>query len=119
MVRQFADLTISTKPNMKEKIDTKSLALGLLLGGFVLFLGAAASRNQPADVLRVRKLVIVDDKGAERVVIAAQVPDPQMGGKRSPRRSPMAGIQFNDASGNERGVMPPFFSLARLSYELF
>ena len=91
---------------MKEKMDPKSLLLGLVLGAGVVFLVAGATTDKPdkpAEVLRVRKLVVVDEKGAERVVIAAQVPDPQIGGKRSPRRSPAAGIQFNDASGNERG----------------
>lgn len=59
--------------------------------------------DEPADVLRVRRLIVVDDKGAERVVIAAPLPDPQAMGKRLRRRSPATGVQINDTSGNERG----------------
>lgn len=62
---------------------------------------AARSRKGETDVLRVRQLVIVDDKGTERVVIGP-VPDPQVRGKRLKRRSPATGLQVNDGSGNER-----------------
>ena len=37
--------------------------------------------------------------------LGAPVPDPATDGKSSPRRSPMAGIQLNDAKGNEIGAL--------------
>src|SRR5256885_14266718 len=88
---------------MKQKIDLKSLLLGILIAAIVLFSVSAATSNKSPDVLRVRKLVIVDEKGAERIVLAAPLADPQIRGKRLPRRSPATGIQINDAGGNERG----------------
>jgi hypothetical protein len=51
---------------------------------------------------KLTKLVVVDEKGTARIVIGAPVPDPQIRGSRSKRRSPASGIQVNDAKGNER-----------------
>jgi hypothetical protein len=53
--------------------------------------------------LRLRSLEIVDSAGVARMRLAAPVPDPVTDGKSSPRRSPQAGIQLNDAKGNEIG----------------
>jgi hypothetical protein len=71
----------------------------------VICMGAAASGSTraggKADVLRVRQLIIVDDKGTNRIVIGP-IPDPQVAGKRMKRRSPATGIEVNDTTGNER-----------------
>jgi len=53
--------------------------------------------------LRVRSLEIVDSAGVARMRLGAPVPDPAMGGKTSPRKSPLNGIQFNDAKGDGFG----------------
>ena len=53
--------------------------------------------------LRVHSLEIVDAKGVARLRLGAPTPDPMMGGKTSPRRSPMSGVQINDENGNEMG----------------
>ena len=98
----FAHPPIIERTHMKKSIDIKSLVLGALLV-FVVFLLTAPTGEKPGDILRVRQLIIVDEKGAERIVIGAPVPDPQVMGKRLHRRSPATGIQINDASGNERG----------------
>ncbi len=90
---------------MKDKIDIRSIVLGMAFGGIVVFSLAAVTSKESTEVLRVHKLVIVDENGTDRIVIAAPVPDPQIRGKRVPRRTPGAGIQINDASGNERGGM--------------
>jgi hypothetical protein len=81
---------------------------GWLLTVFVLLLStctretkAAQESNAQRDVLRVHQLVVVDEKGIDRIVIGP-VPDPQMMGKRVKRRVPATGIQLNDKSGNER-----------------
>jgi hypothetical protein len=59
----------------------------------------------PPDRLAIRSLAITDDKGVERIRIAAPLPDAVVDGKVSHRRSPANGIQLNDAKGNERGAL--------------
>ena len=76
-----------------------SLAIVLVVA---VALPTARGASTP-DRLRVRSLAVVDEHGAERVLIAAPLPNPVSGGKQSPRRSPAYGIQFNDKNGNEFG----------------
>jgi len=52
--------------------------------------------------LRVRGIVVVDEKGTERVWIGAPVPDPLIMGKRHPRGGNASGIVLLDEEGNER-----------------
>jgi hypothetical protein len=59
-------------------------------------------RQQQSDVLRVRQIVIVDEKGTERVWIGAPLPDPIIQGQRQKRSGPVSGIILLDAKGNER-----------------
>jgi hypothetical protein len=74
-----------------------------LLTVLVLLLSAWTweAKTTTKDILRVHQLVVVDEKGIDRIVIGP-VPDPQMMGKRVKRRVPATGIQLNDESGNER-----------------
>jgi hypothetical protein len=89
---------------MKKTIDVQTLLIGALLGATVMATIAATTNSKTStEVLRVRKLIVVDEKGAERIVIAAPLPDAQVLGKRLPRRSAANGIQINDTAGNERG----------------
>jgi hypothetical protein len=60
-------------------------------------------RQQQSEVLRVRQIVIVDEKGTERVWIGAPVPDPIVQGQRQKRSGPVSGIILLDGNGNERG----------------
>jgi len=53
-------------------------------------------RQQQSDVLRVRQIVIVDEKGTERVWIGAPVPDPIIQGQRQKRLGPVSGISHRD-----------------------
>jgi hypothetical protein len=53
--------------------------------------------------LRVRELAVVDERGTERVLIAAPVPDPMISGKRHKRDGAVSGIIISDATGTERG----------------
>jgi hypothetical protein len=82
--------------------------MGWLLTLTVLLLSAWAPQpraaqlgGDKAEVVRARQLIIVDEKGTNRIVIGP-IPDPQMAGKRMKRRSPATGIQVNDITGNER-----------------
>jgi hypothetical protein len=63
---------------------------------------AQASPAGP-DILRVRGLVVVDERGTERVYIGAPVVDPTRFGKRFRRDGPVSGILLFDREGNERG----------------
>ena len=56
-----------------------------------------------ADSITVKRLAVVDDRGTERVVIAAPLPDPIVQGKRVKRDAPVSGILIYDPKGNERG----------------
>ncbi len=69
----------------------------------LLFIAPKAFTAQNPARLSVRSLAIVDEKGVERLRIAAPLPDAMEGGKPQHRRSPANGIQLNDANGNERG----------------
>ncbi len=66
-------------------------------------------RTRPIDdsysdgILRVRGLVVVDDKGTERVWIGSPLPEPLSLGKRHPRGGKVSGILLFDGEGNERG----------------
>jgi hypothetical protein len=86
--------------------------LKVVLCSFLLFLCYFASlilRPKPIqaaspETLRVRKLVVLDDAGKERIVIAAPIPDPVVDGKTVKRRMAVgAGIQFKEPDGTERG----------------
>ena len=56
-----------------------------------------------AQSLTVKRLAVIDDKGIERVVIAAPLPDPIVHGKRFKREGPISGILIYDPRGDERG----------------
>lgn len=75
----------------------------LVVLGLVVFSEWTARAQKQADTMRLRQLTIVDEKGIERVVIGAPVPDPMMGGLRQKRRSAATGVVINDATGDERG----------------
>jgi hypothetical protein len=68
--------------------------LKVVLCSFLLFLCYFASlmlRPKPiqaasSETLRVRKLVVLDEAGKERIVIAAPIPDPVVDGKTVKRR---------------------------------
>jgi hypothetical protein len=53
--------------------------------------------------LRVSQLVIVDNRGVERVRIGGDLPDAIVQGKRVPRGSQAAGLLLYDGTGQERG----------------
>jgi hypothetical protein len=86
----------------------KFASVGLCVTVVALLVFASMPRSQAAqkssegtDVLRVRQLMIVDEKGINRIVIGP-IPDPQVRGVRMKRRSSATGIEVNDSSGNER-----------------
>jgi hypothetical protein len=79
------------------------LTFGWLLSLLIVVACGWTFRQQQSEVLRVRQVVIVDDKGTERVWIGAPVPDPIVQGQRQKRSGPVSGVILLDAKGNERG----------------
>jgi hypothetical protein len=61
------------------------------------------ARAAQPESLTVKRLAVVDEKGTERVVIAAPLPEPIIHGKREKRDSPVSGMLIYDPKGNERG----------------
>ena len=62
-----------------------------------------ANSDKTGTTLRVRPLIVVDERGIERVRIGAPLPDPVIEGKRSKRDDSIAGILIYDRDGDERG----------------
>ena len=60
-------------------------------------------RAAQPESLTVKRLAVVDQKGTERVVISAPLPEPMINGKREKRDSPVSGMLIFDPKGNERG----------------
>jgi hypothetical protein len=65
-------------------------------------LGGVRADSTPQS-LTVKRLAVVDDKGVERVVIAAPLPDPIVRGKRFKREGVISGILIYDPKGDDRG----------------
>jgi hypothetical protein len=86
-----------------------ALVLTLLLGaliGMVLSwaMPEAFAQTQKTDgILTVRGLIVVDERGVERVRLGAPLPDPMVRGKRVPRQGVVSGLLIADADGDERG----------------
>ena len=78
---------------------------GWLMTVGIIFVSAATwqTKSETVENLRARQITIVDEKGTERMYIAAPAPDPLMGGKRQKRRVPSTGVILNDPDGNETG----------------
>jgi hypothetical protein len=71
---------------------------------FVWLLQSRENVNAAApESLTVKRLAVVDDKGTERIVIAAPLPDPVVQGQRVKRSGVISGIVIYDRAGNERG----------------
>jgi hypothetical protein len=51
----------------------------------------------------LRELAVLDERGTERVLIAAPLPDPMIAGERHKRDGAVSGIIIADATGTERG----------------
>jgi hypothetical protein len=74
----------------------------VVLGAIVLQSRQIRNLREPQK-LRVRELAVVDERGTERVLIAAPLPDPMIAGKRHKRDGAVSGIIIADATGTERG----------------
>jgi hypothetical protein len=74
--------------------------------GLAAFLWLATRQSVLAaapESLIVKRLAVVDEKGTERIVIAAPLPDPVVQGQRVKRNGTISGVAIYDREGNERG----------------
>ena len=55
------------------------------------------------DSLTTQRLALADADGHPRLILAAPLPNPRVGGKEYPRSGPAYGFQFLDKDGNESG----------------
>lgn len=82
-----------------------------LMAGCIALMACAGLMAQRVSVradstpqsLTVKRLAVVDDKGVERVIIAAPLPDPIVHGKRFKREGVISGILIYDSKADERG----------------
>jgi len=83
------------------------MALALLWAGttglWFMKTSSFVVRATRPESLTVKRLAVVDQKGTERVVISAPLPEPMINGKREKRDSPVSGMLIFDPKGNERG----------------
>jgi hypothetical protein len=77
--------------------------IALLACAAVMALWGNVRADSSPHSLTVKRLAVVDDKGIERVVIAAPLPDPVVHGKRFKREDVVSGILIYDPKGDERG----------------
>jgi len=81
-----------------------SLVMIVLIGVLVHQWRQIRSAQHPQK-LRVRELAVVDERGTERVLIAAPLPEPMIMGKRGKRGGKISGIIILDATGTSVEVM--------------
>jgi hypothetical protein len=63
--------------------------------GMVLLLKRLHDSPSVSDTVRVRRLIVLDNAGKERIVIASPLPNPVVNGKTVNRRTGVsAGVQF-------------------------
>jgi hypothetical protein len=97
--------TLMTDLDRLKLLERKVWAMSMLLACTLIAFLTVTLKAQPGapDELRIKKLTIVDDRGTERVILAAPLPDPIVNGERVRRSGAVSGITISDAKGNERG----------------
>jgi hypothetical protein len=107
-----SDLDLAARINQLERRWARhraafvcTLLLGAVLGAVLAWTMPQAFAQTPGTdrILTVRGLVVVDERGVERVRLGAPLPDPIVQGKRVPRQGVVSGILIFDADGDERG----------------
>jgi len=91
-------------------LEKRTRLLAACCGLILAYVVLSPARNsvkadaEHPDSLTVKRLAVVDEKGIERVIIAAPLPDPMVQGKRVKRAGSISGILIQDPNGNERGA---------------
>jgi len=79
------------------------LALAAVFGVGIGAEAYALHKLAHPEMLSLRRLDIVDDRGVSRVILAAPAPPPTHFGSIGRRDGPVSGILIADATGSERG----------------
>lgn len=95
----MTESTIENRLTSLEQQLRRARLLGLSLASIIVCTAGIAwtSAAQP-EVLRVRGIVVVDERGRERIYLGSPVPDPAEG----KRIAPGTGLVINDSLGLER-----------------
>lgn len=91
---------------MKNIFIKTLLVLNLAFTGFLAinqYLNRSIELDFSDEIIKAQGLVITDANGVERVIIGANLPDPQGHGYRFARGGEVSGIMLFDAEGQERG----------------
>jgi hypothetical protein len=99
---QFLARIVALENRQRRTFQAAALLLIILVTALAFQWRQIRSLQNPQK-LRVRELAVVDERGTERVLIAAPLPDPMIAGKRHKRGGAVSGIIIADASGTERG----------------
>lgn len=89
---------VATRLSALERQLRRTRAVLAVAVGVGMVLPLVAWRSAAPEVLRVRGIVVVDDKGRERIYLGAPVPDPIEGR----RINEATGLVINDTLGVER-----------------
>jgi hypothetical protein len=100
-----------------ERLERKMRVMFLMFVAVVMAVVVVSVKAQSGarDVLRVRRLTIVDENGTDRIVLGAPLPDPVVNGRSVKRSGAVSGLAVLDAKGNERAG----FATADSSGEVF
>jgi hypothetical protein len=94
---------IGVLENRQKRTYQTAGVLVIVLVGAIVFQSRQITNLHNPQKLRVRELAVVDERGTERVLIAAPLPDPLIAGTRHKRDGAVSGIIIADATGTERG----------------
>jgi hypothetical protein len=95
--------SLERKVRRRDRVAAVTGAAGIVIGLLIASAVPKVLAQRADNVLTVRGLVVVDDKGVERVRLGAPLPDPIVSGRRVPRQGVVSGILIYDAEGDERG----------------
>lgn len=103
MKRELESLQAQIKVLQRKVLYLTVGCIALLACAVVMAQRGKVRADSSPQSLTVKRLAVVDDKGVERVVIAAPLPDPIVHGKRFKREGVISGILIYDPKGDERG----------------
>lgn len=103
--RKQNDNHIHSHRRLMWMVRVQWIVLAVLLSAFIYGFTAARDKSgaETIDCIRVKELVVIDEKGVERVRIGGELPDAVVAGKTIPRGEKAAGVLLYDGSGQERG----------------
>jgi len=81
---------------LKNYVVVLALLWGGTTGVWLMKTSPYVARAAQPENITVKRLAVVDEKGTERVVISAPLPEPMINGKRGKRDGPVSGMLIFD-----------------------